>query len=167
VAVRNGLDLVLVERKPEMPTNPADMDKLTADQVQAVLAQRDVLYMNSNADITAAVTAEVNKKYSASPAPSATGTPPAPTPPTTPPATTPPAPAGGKKYFAVPMQLCHNTAGHVRVAGGFYVSPCQLLTRCPLSFRYPIFSPAPAPRAMPPLAAWPRSRRPRTATFRF
>jgi Skp family chaperone for outer membrane proteins len=84
VAEAKKLDLILIERRPELPTKQEDLDKLKPDDVKAILAQRDVLYINKNADMTDAVIGAVNAKFNnktAAPAPT-----PAPT----------PAPAGKK-----------------------------------------------------------------------
>ena len=62
VATEKKLDLILAERKPELPAN---MEKLTADQVRAVISQNDVLYANERADITQQVILKVNQKYAA------------------------------------------------------------------------------------------------------
>ncbi len=62
IAVEKKLDLILAERKPELPAN---MEKLTADQVRAVISQNDVLYANEKADITQMVIMRVNQKYAA------------------------------------------------------------------------------------------------------
>lgn len=66
VAVAKKLDLVLAERKPQLPTDQAQMDKLTPDQVRAIISQNDVLYANDKADISADVVATLNKKFNAS-----------------------------------------------------------------------------------------------------
>ena len=62
IAVEKKLDLILAERKPELPAN---MEKLTSDQVRAVISQNDVLYANEKADITQMVIMRVNQKYAA------------------------------------------------------------------------------------------------------
>src|ERR1043166_6082733 len=43
------LDLILAERKPELPAN---MEKYTADQIRQIISANDVLYANEKADIT-------------------------------------------------------------------------------------------------------------------
>ena len=60
IAEARKIDLVLAERRPELPE---DIDQLKPDQVRQILSQRDVLYVNKNADITEAVVLLVNKKY--------------------------------------------------------------------------------------------------------
>jgi Skp family chaperone for outer membrane proteins len=60
VAEQKKIDLVLSERKPELP---ADLSQLKADQVRALLSQTDVLYSNDKVDITDAVVAILNKKF--------------------------------------------------------------------------------------------------------
>jgi Skp family chaperone for outer membrane proteins len=62
VALEKKLDLVLAERRPELPPN---MDKLTLEQVRGVLSQNDTLYINDKVDITQAVILLMNKKYAA------------------------------------------------------------------------------------------------------
>jgi len=62
VAVEKKLDLILAERKPELPPN---MEKLTADQVRQIISANDVLYANEKADITQEVIMRINKKYAA------------------------------------------------------------------------------------------------------
>ena len=62
VAVEKKLDLILAERKPELPAN---MEKLTADQVRQIISANDVLYANEKADITQEVILRINKKYAA------------------------------------------------------------------------------------------------------
>lgn len=62
VATEKKLDLILAERKPELPAN---MEKLTADQVRQIISANDVLYANERADITQEVIMRINKKYAA------------------------------------------------------------------------------------------------------
>src|SRR3954463_8611434 len=62
VATEKKLDLILAERKPELPAN---MEKLTADQVRQIISANDVLYANEKADITQMVIMRVNQKYAA------------------------------------------------------------------------------------------------------
>jgi len=62
VATERKLDLILAERKPELPAN---MEKLTPDQVRAMIYANDVLYANERADITQQVILKVNQKYAA------------------------------------------------------------------------------------------------------
>jgi len=62
IATEKKLDLILAERKPELPTN---MEKLTADQVRQIISANDVLYANDKADITQDVILRINKKYAA------------------------------------------------------------------------------------------------------
>ena len=71
VATQRKLDLVLAERRPEIP---GDMRQMNADQLRALLSQRDVLFIDSaKADITDAVTAELNRQFAAPPAQPAPG----------------------------------------------------------------------------------------------
>jgi Skp family chaperone for outer membrane proteins len=60
VAESRKIDLVLAERRPELPE---DIDQLKPEQVRQILSQRDVLYVNKIADITEAVVLVVNKKH--------------------------------------------------------------------------------------------------------
>jgi Skp family chaperone for outer membrane proteins len=60
VAEQKKLDLILSERKPEIPP---DMSQLTPDQLRALLAQTDVLYKNEKADVTQAVIGQLNADY--------------------------------------------------------------------------------------------------------
>lgn len=66
VALQRKIDLVVAERRPEIP---ADMTKVTIEQLQQALASRDVLYMDANrVDITDLVVAELNRLYALPPA---------------------------------------------------------------------------------------------------
>jgi Skp family chaperone for outer membrane proteins len=60
VAESRKIDLVLAERRPELPEN---FDQLKPEQVRQILSQRDVLYASKVADITDAVVLLLNKKY--------------------------------------------------------------------------------------------------------
>jgi len=62
IAVEKKLDLILAERKPELPAN---MEKLTAENVRQIISANDVLYANEKADITQMVIMRVNQKYAA------------------------------------------------------------------------------------------------------
>jgi Skp family chaperone for outer membrane proteins len=62
IATEKKIDLILAERKPELPAN---MEKLTADQVRQIISANDVLYANEKADITQMVIMRVNQKYAA------------------------------------------------------------------------------------------------------
>src|SRR4029434_353726 len=61
IAAEQKLDLVLAERKPEIPAN---MEQLNPKQLGDLLMANDVLYMNENADVTQEVILRLNKKYS-------------------------------------------------------------------------------------------------------
>lgn len=63
VAETRKLDLVLAEKRPEVPQQNAD--RMTAADVAGILSQRDVLYSNDKVDITQAVILVVNKRYAA------------------------------------------------------------------------------------------------------
>lgn len=60
VAESRKIDLVLAERRPELPE---DIDQLKPEQVRQILSQRDVLYVSKIADITEQVVLLVNKKH--------------------------------------------------------------------------------------------------------
>lgn len=60
VAQAKKLDIVLAERRPELPPN---MDQLTPDQVRALISQHDVLFMEEKVDITMDVVAQLNKDF--------------------------------------------------------------------------------------------------------
>ena len=60
IAESRKIDLVLAERRPELPE---DIDQLKPEQVRQILSQRDVLYMSKAADITEAVILVLNKKH--------------------------------------------------------------------------------------------------------
>jgi Skp family chaperone for outer membrane proteins len=62
VATEKKIDLILAERKPELPPN---MEKLTADQVRQIISANDVLYSNDKVDITQQVIMKINQKYAA------------------------------------------------------------------------------------------------------
>jgi Skp family chaperone for outer membrane proteins len=61
IAAEQKLDLVLAERKPEIPAN---MEQLNPKQLGDLLMANDVLYMNEKADVTQEVILRLNKKYS-------------------------------------------------------------------------------------------------------
>ncbi|MGE5609939.1 MAG: OmpH family outer membrane protein [Bacillota bacterium] len=63
VAESRKLDLVLAEKRPEVPQQ--NYDRLTAADIAGILSQRDVLYSNDKVDLTQAVILLVNKKYAA------------------------------------------------------------------------------------------------------
>ncbi len=66
VAETKKLDLVLAERRPELPEQ---LDQITPDNVLGALLQRDVLYSNNKVDITQDVIVAINKKYAGGAAP--------------------------------------------------------------------------------------------------
>ena len=63
VATAKKLDLVLVEQKIELPTDPARMEQINVDQLRALINQRTVMYNNGKYDITNEVLAAVDAKY--------------------------------------------------------------------------------------------------------
>lgn len=66
VAQQRKIDLVIAERRPEIP---ADLTKVTIEQLQQALASRDVLHMDATrVDITDLVVNELNRLYALPPA---------------------------------------------------------------------------------------------------
>jgi Skp family chaperone for outer membrane proteins len=59
VAAAKGIDLVLAERKTDLPT----FDTMKTEEVAAALAANTVLYSAPKADITNDVLLAVDKKY--------------------------------------------------------------------------------------------------------
>src|SRR5688500_5817255 len=62
VATAEKLDIVLAERRVELPPN---RDQLTADQVRQLITQSDILYANEKMDITQKVILNLSKKSGA------------------------------------------------------------------------------------------------------
>jgi Skp family chaperone for outer membrane proteins len=62
VAQQKKLDIVLSERRPELPEKE-QLEKLTPDQVRQLISQHDVLYMDEKLDITMDVVAQLNKDF--------------------------------------------------------------------------------------------------------
>jgi Skp family chaperone for outer membrane proteins len=62
VAKEQGLDLVIVEQRGDMP-NAEQLGQLNADQVRALINQRNVMFSNGKLDITEAVRAKVDENY--------------------------------------------------------------------------------------------------------
>ena len=60
IAESRKIDLVLAERRPELPE---EIEALKPEQLRQILSQRDVLYVSKVADITEAVVLLLNKKY--------------------------------------------------------------------------------------------------------
>ena len=60
VATAERFDLVVAERRPEIPAN---RDQLTPDQVRQLITASDVLYSNEKVDITQKVILNLNKKF--------------------------------------------------------------------------------------------------------
>ncbi len=63
VAEAKKLDLVIVEQKIELPTDPNTMEQINVDQLRGLINQRSVLYSNGKFDITNDVLANVDAKY--------------------------------------------------------------------------------------------------------
>lgn len=62
VAQRDGIDLVLSSSQPELPE---DLDRVKAEELNAIMRQRDVLYTSPRTDITDQVLALLDAKYKA------------------------------------------------------------------------------------------------------
>jgi Skp family chaperone for outer membrane proteins len=62
VAQRDGIDLVLSKSQPEIPD---DLDRVKAEELNAIMRQRDVLYTSPRTDITDQVLALLDAKYKA------------------------------------------------------------------------------------------------------
>jgi Skp family chaperone for outer membrane proteins len=60
IAEQQHLDLVIADENPEIGP---DMDKVTSQQLQAILASRAVLFCNKKADITGEVAAQVEADF--------------------------------------------------------------------------------------------------------
>jgi Skp family chaperone for outer membrane proteins len=65
VAKAKNIDLVLVDQKLELPTDPSAMEQITVDQLRGMINQRTVIFNNGRLDITDAVIAAVDAKYKA------------------------------------------------------------------------------------------------------
>ena len=63
VAEAKKLDLVLVEQKIDLPTDPNVMGQINVDQLRQLINQRSVMYSNGKFDITNDVLARVDAKY--------------------------------------------------------------------------------------------------------
>jgi Skp family chaperone for outer membrane proteins len=78
VAQQRGIDVVIADQRPPMPDNLAQVN---VQQLQALLASRNILYVNSKVDISQDVIAALDAKYRAGGnATGATTAPPAPAP---------------------------------------------------------------------------------------
>ena len=62
IAKAKGLDIVITEVKPEFPKNAQDV---TPENIQAMIGQRNLLYVSPSVDITDAVTAALDAQYKA------------------------------------------------------------------------------------------------------
>lgn len=63
VAAAKKLDLVIVEQKIDLPSDPNTMDQINVDQLRALINQRTVMFNNGKYDITNDVLAAVDAKY--------------------------------------------------------------------------------------------------------
>jgi len=63
VAAAKKLDLVIVEQKTDLPSDPNMMDQINVDQLRALINQRTVMFNNGKYDITNEVLAAVDAKY--------------------------------------------------------------------------------------------------------
>jgi Skp family chaperone for outer membrane proteins len=63
VAEAKKLDLVLVEQKIDLPSDPNTMEQINVDQLRNLINQRSVMYSNGKFDITNDVLAGVDAKY--------------------------------------------------------------------------------------------------------
>jgi Skp family chaperone for outer membrane proteins len=63
VAESKKLDLVLVEQKIDLPSDPNTMEQINVDQLRNLINQRSVMYSNGKFDITNDVLANVDAKY--------------------------------------------------------------------------------------------------------
>jgi len=63
VADMKKLDLVIIEQKVELPTDPGQFDQMNIDQVRALINQRNLMYNNGKFDVTNEVLAKVDEKY--------------------------------------------------------------------------------------------------------
>jgi len=63
VAETKKLDLVLVEQKIDLPSDPNTMEQINVDQLRNLINQRSVMYSNGKFDITNDVLASVDAKY--------------------------------------------------------------------------------------------------------
>jgi Skp family chaperone for outer membrane proteins len=63
VATAKKLDIVIVEQKIDLPSDPGTMDQINVDQLRSLINQRTVMYNNGKYDITSEVLAAVDAKY--------------------------------------------------------------------------------------------------------
>ena len=63
VATAKKLDIVIVEQKIDLPTDPNTMDQINVDQLRSLINQRTVMFNNGKYDITNEVLAAVDAKY--------------------------------------------------------------------------------------------------------
>jgi len=65
VAQTKKLDLVIVEQKIDLPSDPNTLDQINVDQLRNLINQRTVMFNNGKFDITNDVLAIVDAKYKA------------------------------------------------------------------------------------------------------
>jgi Skp family chaperone for outer membrane proteins len=63
VADARKLDLVIVEQKIDLPSDPNTLDQMNIDQLRGLINQRTVMFNNGKFDITNEVLAKVDEKY--------------------------------------------------------------------------------------------------------
>jgi len=63
VAEAKKLDLVIVEQKIDLPSDPNTIEQINVDQLRGLINQRSVMYSNGKFDITNDVLARVDAKY--------------------------------------------------------------------------------------------------------
>ena len=65
VADAKKIDLVIVDQKMDLPTDPKFMEQIKVEQLRELLMRRAVIYNNGRLDITNEVLAAVDAKYKA------------------------------------------------------------------------------------------------------
>ena len=63
LAETKKLDLVLVEQKIDLPSDPNTMEQINVDQLRNLINQRSVMFSNGKYDITNDVLSAVDAKY--------------------------------------------------------------------------------------------------------
>jgi Skp family chaperone for outer membrane proteins len=63
VATAKKLDIVIVEQKIDLPSDPNTMEQINVDQLRSLINQRTVMFNNGKYDITNEVLAAVDAKY--------------------------------------------------------------------------------------------------------
>lgn len=62
VGTQRGVDLVIAEQRPEIP---ADLDQINIQQLQLLIAQRNIMFNTALVDLSDAVVAAMDAKYKA------------------------------------------------------------------------------------------------------